>query len=184
MMKKSFLLVMLVGLISVCGYGQDSTNVIAKFNKWSIDAGIGLTKPYRNFTSGYWSPTPGFLATEIGARYMVSETFGVKLGFGYNQFQEADKSLPFKTNFYRLDLEGVSNLGRVMQFETWTKTIGLLAHAGFGVGMLDYTRAGWSDDYVGNVLGGLTAQVKLSDRIALNLDGTAMANAIRSESLT
>ncbi|WP_163714034.1 OmpA family protein [Mangrovibacterium lignilyticum] len=175
-MKKKFLLVAIIAFASTWAYSQDSSDFEAKFNKWSIDAGVGLTKPYRNFTPGYWSPTPGFLATEIGARYMMSETFGMKLGFGYNQFQEADESMDFKSNYYRLDLEGVLNLGRLMNFETWTNTLGLLAHGGVGVGMLDYKRTGWSDDYVGNVMGGVTAQVKLSDRIALNFDGTAMAN--------
>jgi len=174
-MKKKFLLIALIGFACSWAYGQDSTEA-AKFNKWSIDAGIGLTKPYRNFTPGYWSPTPGFLATEIGARYMMSETFGLKADFGYNKFHDADDSKSFETSFYRFDLEGVVNIGRAMKFETWTHTFGLLAHAGAGVGMLDYKLSGWSDDYVGNVLGGLTVQVKLSDRVALNLDGTAMGN--------
>ena len=55
-MKKKFLLIALIGFACSWAYGQDSTEA-AKFNKWSIDAGIGLTKPYRNFTPGYWSPT-------------------------------------------------------------------------------------------------------------------------------
>jgi len=139
-------------------------------------SGIGLTKPWQNFSSGYWSPTPGFLATEIGVRYMMSETFGVKADLGYNQFQEADKSLDFKTNYYRFDLQGVLNMGRILNFETWTKTFGLLAHAGVGVGFMDYKTFPQDKDWVGSVIGGLTAQVKLSDRIALNFDGGAIGN--------
>jgi len=175
-MKKKFLLIAVIAFACTWAYGQESSESGAKFNKWSIDAGIGLTKPYRNFSSGYWSPTPGFLATEIGARYMMSETFGLKMDFGYNQFQEAEESMPFKTNSYRVDLQGVLNLGRIAKFETWTNKFGLLAHAGVGIGILDYTLTGWSDDYVGNVMGGLTAQIKLSDRVALNFDGTAITN--------
>jgi OOP family OmpA-OmpF porin len=35
--------------------------------------------------------------------------------------------------YYRADLQAVANLGRIMNFETWTNTIGLLGHAGFGL---------------------------------------------------
>ncbi|PTN07736.1 OmpA family protein [Mangrovibacterium marinum] len=171
-MKKKFLLIALIGFACSWAYGQDAET--AKFNKWSIDAGVGLTKPWQNFSAGYSAPTVGFLSTDLGVRYMMSETVGMKLGFGYNKFQEADDSMPFETGFYRFNLEGVLNLGRVMNFETWTNTFGLLAHAGAGIGWFDYKRTGWSDDYVGNVLGGLTLQVKLSDRVALNLDGTTI----------
>jgi OOP family OmpA-OmpF porin len=37
-------------------------------------------------------------------------------------------STAFDTKYYRVDLQGVANLGRIMSFETWTKSIGLLGH--------------------------------------------------------
>ena len=180
-MKKKILLIALIGFVSVWAYGQDSSGEDTKFNKWSIEGGVGLTKPWQNFDPGYGAPTPGFLATELGVRYMLSEYFGFKLDLGYNQFTEKDESMDFKTNSYRLGLQGVLNLGRLMQFETWTNTFGLLGHAGVGVGYLDYKRTDIDKDYVGNVLGGLTAQIKLSPRVALNLDGTAIGNIRQNE---
>ncbi|WP_423127929.1 OmpA family protein [Gaoshiqia sp. Z1-71] len=174
-MKKRLLLVVLISFATIWGFAQENAGE-ASFNKWSIDAGIGLTKPYRNFDAGYYAATPDFLATEIGLRYMINEFFGLKFGFGYNQFTEGKNSLDFQTSEYRLDLQGVMNVGRVLQFENWTKTFNLLAHGGFGVGKMDYDLASDVDDYVGNVIGGLTAQVKLSPRVALNLDGSAFVN--------
>ncbi|RKD88427.1 OmpA family protein [Mangrovibacterium diazotrophicum] len=180
-MKKKFLLIALIGFASVWAYGQDSSDFSAKFDKWSIDGGIGLTKPWQNFTPGYYAATPDFLVGEIGVRYMMSEYFGLKLDFGYNKFQEADESMAFETNSYRFGLQGVLNLGRMMNFETWTKTLGLLGHGGVGVGYLNYDRTNIDNDWVGNVLTGLTAQIRLSDGLALNLDGSAVANIRQNE---
>lgn len=180
-MKKKFLLIALVGFASVWAYGQDSSEAEAKFNKWSIEGGIGLTKPWQNFDAGYYSATPGFLATELGVRYMINEYVGAKFDLGYNQFTEGDNSMDFKTNSYRFDLQGVLNLGRIMKFETWTNTFGLLGHAGVGIGYLDYKRTGIDKDWVGNVMGGLTAQAKLSSRVVLTLDGSAVGNVRQNE---
>ncbi|WP_372773823.1 OmpA family protein [Mangrovibacterium sp.] len=180
-MKKKFLLIALIGFASVWAYGQESSELDAKFNKWSIEGGIGLTKPWQNFTEGYGSATPGFLATELGVRYMISEYFGFKVDFGYNKFAEGDDFMDFETNSYRLGLQGVLNVGRMMNFQNWTQTVGLLAHGGIGAGYLDYKRVEMDKDYVGNVLAGLTAQFKLSPRIALNLDGTTVANIRQNE---
>ena len=141
-----------------------------------MEGGLGLTKPFKNFESGFRSATPNFLASELGVRYMISEYFGVKMGLGYNQFTEADDSYDFKSNQYRFDLQGVLNLGRVMKFENWTKTFNLLAHAGVGVGKLDYDLAPGADDHVGLFLSGATAQIRISPRVSLNIDGTVMSN--------
>ncbi|MFV0377888.1 MAG: OmpA family protein [Mangrovibacterium sp.] len=173
-MKKKFLLIALIGFASVWAYGQDSSEGEAKFDKWSIEGAVGLTKPWQNFDAGYRAGTPDFLATDFGLRYMFNEYLGARLGFGYNQFTEGDDSFDFETNSYRFDLQGVVNLGRIMKFETWTKTFGLLGHAGVGVGYMDYKRTNISEDWTGNVLGGLTGQIKLGRSVALTLDGTVV----------
>ncbi|MCW0481978.1 OmpA family protein [Gaoshiqia sediminis] len=170
-MKKAILLFVVLGLLSGLSYAQE-----AKFNKWSLEGGIGLTKPFENFEQGFRSATPDFLATELGVRYMISEYFGLKLGLGYNQFSEADNSQDFTSDQYRVDLQGVVNLGRLMKFESWTKTFNLLAHGGVGVGKLEYDLNPNAKDKVGILLAGATAQVRLSPRVSLNIDGTAMSN--------
>jgi hypothetical protein len=59
----------------------------------------------------------------------------------------------------------VANLGRIMSFETWTNTIGLLGHAGVGLGFGESQLGG--TDRMGNFMAGVTGQIKLSNRLAL-----------------
>jgi OOP family OmpA-OmpF porin len=106
---------------------------------------------------------------------MFNEYFGLKLGVGYNRFTDGDNSLDFTTKQYQANLQGVMNLGRVLKFEDWTKTFGLLAHGGVGVGRLNYDTDA-DDDWVAHTLAGLTGLIKLSPRIALQLDVTGMYN--------
>jgi OOP family OmpA-OmpF porin len=40
-------------------------------------------------------------------------------------------------NIIEQTLQAVANLGRIMNFETWTNTVGLLAHTGVGLGFLE-----------------------------------------------
>jgi len=175
-MKKKFLTPLLfICLITVTGYAQDDVPADSTFNKWSIEGGIGVTKPYHRFTSGYRSATPDFFSGEIGARYMFNELFGLKAGFGYNHFSDDDSSPDFGTDEYRIDLEAVMNVGRMLRFEDWTRTINVLAHGGVGAGLMQYDNVS-DDDYVGNAMAGVTAQVKLSPRVALNMDFTGIVN--------
>jgi len=175
-MKNKFLLTFVMLLFAAGIYAQESTKNEPAYNKWSLEGGIGLNKPYYNFNPGYGSELPEFFAAELGVRYMINEFFGMKLNLGYDQYTEADNSIAsFTTNQYNLSFQGVANMGRIMKFETWTKTFNLLAHAGMGVGFLDYD-AHNDPDYVGNFLGGFTAQAKLSPRVSLYADVTGMNN--------
>ncbi len=179
-MKNKFLLVVLIGVLSFEGYAQKSVPSRPDFNRWSIDGGIGLTKPYHRFSQEYWSATPDFFSGDIGVRYMLNEYFGLKADFGYNHFTNADKSKDFSTNSYRIDFQGVANVGRVLKFEEWTKTLNLLVHGGFGLGGLDYDSFS-SLDHVGNAIAGITGQVKLSPRVAFNLDLSVLVNIRQQE---
>jgi OOP family OmpA-OmpF porin len=95
---------------------------------------------------------------------------------GYNNFQEKDGMMDFTTKQYEFDLQGVVGLGRLLHFETWTQTFNLLAHAGFGIGWLDYDNISDADN-IGVAKLGFTGMVKLSDRVSLNIDGTTGYNA-------
>ncbi|MGV8095048.1 MAG: OmpA family protein [Mangrovibacterium sp.] len=174
-MKKGLLLLAIVGLMITGGYAQESMPKDTTYNKWTIEGGVGFTKPHHHLSSGYRASTPDLFVGEVGARYMFNEFFGLKFGLGYNHFTDGDNSLDFKTKQYQANLQGVMNLGRVLRFEDWTRRLGLLAHAGAGVGLLNYETDA-DNDYVGQVLGGLTGQVKLSPRVSLNLDITGMYN--------
>jgi OOP family OmpA-OmpF porin len=146
------------------------------YNKWSIELGGGFTKPQRPLSAGFSTDTPSPWVGEAGVRYMFNNKFGLKLDYGYHSFTSGDDSMDFDSKYQRLDLQGVANLGRIMNFETWTNTFGLLGHAGFGVGQLksDNFRG---KDWTGNFIAGITGQIRLSNRIALTGDFSTILNA-------
>ena len=147
-----------------------------EYNKWSIELNGGLNKPTRTLTAGYSTATLNAWHGDLGVRYMFNPKFGLKLDFGYDKFQERNDTPSFETTYLRTDLQGVINLGRALNFETWTNTIGLLAHGGFGVSQLTSKNGFDGQDYMANGIMGLTGQIRLSDRVALTGDLTGIIN--------
>jgi OOP family OmpA-OmpF porin len=147
------------------------------FNQWSIELSGGFNKPQRPMTTGYTTTVVSPYTVDLGIRYMFNNKFGLKGDFGYNSFTaEKDESIDFDSKYYRADLQGVVNLGRIMNFETWTNTFGLLGHAGFGLSFLERKDPTYVKDRMGNFMVGVTGQIKLTDRIALTGDFTTITN--------
>jgi OOP family OmpA-OmpF porin len=146
------------------------------YNKWSIELAGGLNKPMRPMTAGYRTAVTSAYVADLGVRYMFNNKFGLKADFGYNSFKEGENSIGFDSQYYRADLQAVANLGRIMSFETWTNTLGLLGHAGFGLGFGESDNFSGTDR-MGNFIAGVTGQIKLSNRIALTGDFTTILNA-------
>ena len=142
-----------------------------EYNKWSIDVNGGVNKPVREFTSGYATKTPNFFTVNGGVRYMFNNKFGLRLGGGYDKFVEGDNSPKFNSNLWNVNLQAVANVGRVLSFEDWTRDLGLLLHTGVGIGQLKSDNFDKADN-LGFVTFGLTPQVRLSNRVALLLDGS------------
>ncbi|MRX69220.1 OmpA-OmpF porin, OOP family [Flavobacterium resistens] len=157
---------------------QTETKAADNFNKWSVELDGGFNKAQRPFTSNnYYNSRISPFTADLGVRYMLNNKFGLKADFGYNQLTEQkNSSLPFDSKYYRIDLQAVANLGRIMNFETWTNTFGLLAHAGFGVAQLENKEYHFRDR-IGNAIAGLTGQVRLTDRVALTADMSTILNA-------
>ncbi len=155
-------------------HAQTESN--SRFNKWSIELDGGLTKPQRPFSSGYATNTPSPWVGDFGVRYMFNNKFGLKADFGYNSFTAKNNSLDFDSKYYRVNLQAVANLGRIMNFETWTNTFGLLGHAGFGYAQLRNDNFKGADE-VGNFIAGVTGQIRLSNRVALTGDFSTILNA-------
>ncbi|MFE3867442.1 OmpA family protein [Flavobacterium sp. LS2P90] len=153
------------------------TLVETNFNKWSVELAGGFNKYQGSETSGYSTSLISPYVVDLGVRYMLNNKFGLKADFGYNSFTNEAVSKSFDTKYYRVDLQGVANLGRIMSFETWTKSIGLLGHAGVGLSFLERKYPSYKKDRMGNFMAGLTGQIKLSDRIALTGDFTTILNA-------
>ncbi len=153
------------------------------YNKWSIDVNGGLTKPSAPMTPGYNGDTFfGFVHADAGVRYMFNNKFGLKADFGYDYMKNGEDSNYFRTKHYRASLQGVANLGRIMNFEEWTKTLGLMAHMGAGYSWMepgkDLSSNIYDKDQMGHVILGLTGQVRLGNRVALNAD-FSMINTVR-----
>lgn len=145
------------------------------FNKWSIEVAGGVNKPQQPMTPGYFTSTPSAFVADLGVRYMFNNKFGLKADIGYNSFQAKKESIDFETNYYRANLQAVTNLGRILNFETWTKSIGLLSHTGFGYAQLR-NEDNDIQDKMGNFITGVTGQIKLSNRLALTGDFTTIVN--------
>ncbi len=179
-MKKSvIILAFALGLTGV--NAQTETNSSNNYNKWSIEFAGGVNKPQKPFSDGYFTSTPSPWVGDFGVRYMFNNKFGLKADVGYNSFKGKNNSLDFDSKYYRVDLQAVANLGRIMNFETWTNTIGLLGHAGFGYSQLRSDSFRGADE-MGNFIAGVTGQIRLSNRLALTGDFSSIFNASQDRS--
>lgn len=174
-MKKILLLVSLTVFINTIA--QENEKYDKSYNRWAIDVNGGLSRPTTPFEVGYFVDDFSFFHIDLGARYMLNPKFGFKLDLGYDNFENSSKSLPFKSTFYRANIQGVVNLGRVLDFEEFAKNLNFQAHFGPGYAILNSDGFEGNDQIV-NVLLGLTAQYKITERIAVNADFT-MVNNIR-----
>lgn len=181
-MKKKLASVSLL-LLALSAGAQNMATTAAKptvdqpeYNKWSIELNGGVNKPTRAMTPGYATESLNFFHADLGARYMFNPKFGVKLDVGYDQFKEKKDTPDFESRYVRASLQGVINVGRALNFETWTNTIGILAHGGFGVSQISTETGFGGQDYMAHGIAGITGQVKLSNRVALTGDLTGIIN--------
>lgn len=153
---------------------QETESGKVDYNRWSVELNGGITKPTKPFTSGVYTERISPLHVDLGVRYMFNPKFGLKIDGGYDQFEAGDNSVAdFESKFYRFSLQGVVNLGRVLNFEDWTNTLGLLGHGGMGYSFLQGDHFN-SNDQMLNFIVGLTGQIKLSDRFVLTGDFSAI----------
>lgn len=158
------------------------SQVYIKNNKLSLDFNIGSTTPVSNLSPNYYANYLGLLHTDLGARYMLTNKFGFKAELGFDRFKNDEfkvysNSLKFNTQLYRLNIQCVSNIGKVLRFTDWTEKIGLLAHTGFGYAILrgDSSQNASSKkitDNGFNFMLGFTPQVKINNKLSTHLDVT------------
>jgi OmpA-OmpF porin, OOP family len=177
MKKIILLLVLLVTVVTVNAQTDTDESVTdGNYNKWSIEFAGGFNKPQKPMK--YYTSAISPFVVDLGARYMLNNKFGLKADFGYNSFQEDKNSTPFDTKYYRFDIQGIANLGRIMNFETWTKTIGLLAHTGIGAAYFEDKNSSLNDKMI-NLIIGITGQVKLSNKLVLTGDFSTIMNGFQ-----
>lgn len=159
-MKK---IVFIFTLMSFVTFAQDNG-----YNKFSIDLNGGFSKPSHPFTPGTHSKTFGFFHGDIGVRYMFNTKFGIKADFGYDDFKVQNRP-NLESTFTRINLQGVINLGRVLNFETFAPWFNAQLHSGFGWAGLSNNLVSGTDN-MSSFIAGLTGQVKLTDWLAFNAD--------------
>jgi OOP family OmpA-OmpF porin len=165
----------------------------SSYNKVSIEANIGFTKPVYPFTEGYFTNFLSPSHTNLGFRYALNERFGIRADFGFDHFKndkfgKNDTSIVFKSNYYRTSLEGVINLGNIIfKQKPMNGKFGLLLHGGGGFSILQspLTLKGieWREDQSDimiNVMMGTTGQYKVNERLALNLDLTMISHLLQT----
>lgn len=176
--------ILLLGLLATAGTmtAQDydsSSNEGTKtsYNKWSIDLGAGVNKPLRPMKSGYYTKTPDVLSAHAGVRYMFNDKFGLQANAALNKFENASNSLDFKSEMWSYGLDGVVNLGHILDFKSWTNTFGLLAHTGVSYATLKGKEpVKSSTDKMLTLNVGLQPQIRLGNRVALFLDASLNGN--------
>lgn len=170
---KKYLLSLIAFYAITCVNAQES------FNKWSIDISSGFNKPMGPLTPGYLSPMLNIGHVDLGLRYMINENFGFKADGGFGSFSEVNGISPvFTTTYSRFNLQGILNLGHVLNFNSFSQRLSLLGHMGGGFGMMsfDETILRQGKDYHYNIITGATALFKLSERIALTGDVSVIVN--------
>lgn len=163
----------------------NATTTIAQesYNRFSIDLGGGITKPYRQqgLATGIYYPN-----INLGLRYMSNTKFGFKIGGQYNQFKSASGvsvAKEFDSRLMAFNVEGVINMGRALQFEEWAKRFTILVHAGPGYTLLNSNIDKSIKDQALNLNMGITGMIRLSDRISINADMSNMIHIMQSKAL-
>ena len=175
----------LITLVTISA--QEKEEKVEKgFNRWSVELNVGTNKAIKPFATGYSSSNETKLNAisvnhyDLGVRYMVTSKFGLKLDLANDKItnQSGSSSLPFETQQYRLGLQGVVNAGRIMGFEEFSKTIGILAHAGVQVSQLT-SNMGVNDgisELNGGIMFGITPQIRITNKLVFSADFTVLSN--------
>lgn len=172
-MKKNLLLLAFLSL-GIAANAQEEEKTGVDFNRFSIEANGGFSKANNPLADGYYTDIAP-LHLDLGVRYMFNPKFGLRLQAGYDTMEGNDESLPFSTDFMNVNLQGVVNVGRILDFETWTRSLNLQFHTGMGYAQIKGDNFDKTENTLTFIVG-LTGQVKLSERIALNADFSMFNN--------
>ncbi len=152
------------------------------YNKWSIDLGAGIHTIGSSLSPGYYAKPLG--QGNFGVRYMLNNRFGLRVDLGFSKFSERNGTPDFSSNYYRASLEGVVNIGNVLNFNSWSKRINLLLHAGGGFSSLNTLNPTVNGgDGMVNLIFGLTPQFKISDKISVFADFSSLIHFFQADNI-
>lgn len=169
-MKQTILL--FAFLLSLNSFAQ-RRNTMEQF---SLEAGYGLNMGI--------SPRITDISHLEGAfRYMFDDYWGLKFDYAFDQFR-VDGNSSLGTDYHRLSAQVVHNLGRTLNISPYSDTwFSVLAHGGLGYSALK-SKSYSQVDSMGNIVLGLTPQIKITDNLALRFDGSYIMNIKQNYDLT
>ena len=196
----SMLLFMRLFLIILTFFVTQQADAQGNYNKWSLEASLGLNNAIGPFAEGYSSNYLTFAHVDGGARRMFNNMVGLKLDAAFDRIKndewgniqgpdEFTKSGEFQTHYFRLSLQTVLNVGHVLRLYELDKNFSALLHFGFGFSSLkNQKRSVWfkdwhsqgSDEMVNYILG-ITPQYRVHDKWAVYFDASLVANAWQSK---
>lgn len=169
-----------IGLLAIAQTDENTTEEntteaatsVENFKRWSLDLGVGSSKPTRPFVDGF-AANPGYFQADLGLRYNLTRNFGLGLELGYNSIQSGKRSENFAPEFnnqlFRVSLEGVFNIGNLVNLKQVSPNLGLLFHGGPGLGYfkvndpVDVSEL----DFMLNFTAGITPQYRISKNFAV-----------------
>jgi OOP family OmpA-OmpF porin len=145
------------------GFSQET-----ELNRFSIELQGGLHMPLILNDNIVDKDYTDFRSGTAGVRYMFTECFGLRVNYGYHSFLNKENENE-GVDYHRITLSGVWNFQLANSF-------GFLAHAGLGYSIASPSSIDSKEQTAIFILG-LTPQVKLSERVALFLDGSYLVSA-------
>ena len=149
------------------------------YDEWTIAFSAGVNKPYNTMTPGYTTSNPNFYHIELGTRYTINPYIGIKADIGYDKFKNKTNTTKFESNYMRVNLQAVTDVGYVLALYNSADPIGILFHAGAGVSQLSDDQNIAKDRMV-NLIYGFTGTFTLSRNISLSGDISSLIHAKQS----
>jgi OmpA-OmpF porin, OOP family len=151
---------------------------LSNYNRWSVDFAGGFNKTMGIRTPTFEYPFADLLNINAGVRYMFNSKIGIKFGGEFDRFSSfkslaAGGTEKHDSQYLKFGIQGVLNLGRICNYEEWTKKHTLLLHSGAGYGMLtDISKTGKISgiDNIGYVVMGITPIFRVHKRVAITAD--------------
>ncbi|MDO6761776.1 cell envelope biogenesis protein OmpA [Tamlana sp. 2_MG-2023] len=138
---------------------------------FKVQFATGINTPMASgFVSGFDAKPINFPTINLGVQYLFSNNFGAKLDLGYNRFSNKKNTTEFKTNYTRINLQGVYDASRIIRFSPRMATF---LHAGPGFTMItplaDY---GENKTNFMNAMVGAEFHYGINDVLSIYLDGS------------
>ncbi|MBC5840647.1 MAG: porin family protein [Flavobacteriaceae bacterium] len=139
------------------------------YQEWSVEINAGLNKPYNTMTEGYLTSNPSFYHIDLGTRYTFNPYIGIKADIGFDKFQNSNDSQVFESNYKRISVQAVTDVGYALGLYNRPDPVGILIHAGAGFSQFDNDVNEIKDKMI-NVIYGITGTLKLSRKVYLSAD--------------